>query len=245
MNISLNQYFNNFNFLADIDIGKHLYWELGNISFHGQVLLVSSFIILGIILVALINYLLLKKIPNTFQNFIEVLLEYIIDITQSQLGEDVYRPWVPFIGTLFIFIFCCNWAGAIIPWKIINFSKSSFGAPTNDINTTVALAFLTSCMYFYAGISKKGFSYFKHYIKPTPFLLPINILEDFTKPLSLSFRLFGNILADELTVSVLTLLIPLLIPLPLMLLGLFTSSVQALIFATLASAYIAEAIKDY
>ena len=100
-------------------------------------------------------------------------------------------------------------------------------------------------MYFYAGLKTKGFGYFKRYIEPTPILLPINILEDFTKPLSLSFRLFGNILADELTVSVLTILVPLFIPLPVMLLGVFASSVQALIFSTLAGAYIAESIEGH
>jgi F-type H+-transporting ATPase subunit a len=75
--------------------------------------------------------------------------------------------------------------------------------------------------------------------------MPINILEDFTKPLSLSFRLFGNILADELVVGVFVLLIPLFIPLPVMILGLFTSAIQALIFATLAAVYIAEAMEGH
>merc|ERR1712021_200106 len=104
-----------------------------------------------------------------------------------------------------------------------------------DINTTVALALLTSLTYFYAGFRKKGLGYFKRYLEPTPILLPINILEDFTKPLSLSFRLFGNVLADELTITV---LVSLVIPLPIMLLGIFAGSVQALIFSTLAAAYI-------
>lgn len=77
-------------------------------------------------------------------------------------------------------------------------------------------------------------NYFSKYIQPTPILLPINVLEDFTKPLSLSFRLFGNILADELVVAVLVSLVPLIIPIPLIFLGLFTSGIQALIFATLS-----------
>merc|ERR1712061_52852 len=103
-------------------------------------------------------------------------------------------------------------------------------------NTTVALSLLTSLAYFGGGLARKGLGYFARYVKPTPILLPINILEDFTKPLSLSFRLFGNVLADELTV-----LVPFVIPLPIMGLGLFAGSIQALIFATLASAYIAAA----
>lgn len=106
----------------------------------------------------------------------------------------------------------------------------------NLTNTTAGLAILTSLAYFYAGIGKKGLGYFTKYVKPIPILLPINVLEDFTKPLSLSFRLFGNILADELVVAVLVSLVPLVIPIPLIFLGLFTSAIQALIFATLSGA---------
>ena len=104
---------------------------------------------------------------------------------------------------------------------------------------------LTSSSYFLGGLSKKGIRYFNRYVQPTPILLPINILEDFTKPLSLSFRLFGNILADELVVSVFALLVPIFVPLPVMSLGLFASSVQALIFSTLSAAYIAEAVEEH
>lgn len=70
------------------------------------------------------------------------------------------------------------------PWKLIQLPHGELAAPTNDINTTVALALLTSVAYFYAGLTKKGLGYFGKYIQPTPILLPINILEDFTKPLS-------------------------------------------------------------
>jgi F-type H+-transporting ATPase subunit a len=76
-------------------------------------------------------------------------------------------------------------------------------------------------------------------------MLPFKILEDFTKPLSLSFRLFGNILADELVVGVLVFLVPLVLPIPVMFLGLFTSAIQALIFATLAAYYIGEAVEEH
>jgi F-type H+-transporting ATPase subunit a len=155
----------------------------------------------------------------------------------------LYRPWIPFVSTLFLFILLCNWSGALVPWKLLELPEGELAAPTNDINTTIALALLVSIFYFGGGIRKKGLGYFKRYVQPTPILLPINVLEDFTKPLSLSFRLFGNILADELTVSVLVILVPLFIPLPIMALGFFASTVQALIFSTLAAAYIAEAIE--
>jgi F-type H+-transporting ATPase subunit a len=231
--------------LAALDVGHHLYWRLGNLQLHGQVFLTSWFVI-GLLLIAVIaanrN---IQSIPSGIQNLMEYALEYIRNLAKDQIGEKEYRPWVPFIGTLFLFIFLSNWSGALLPWKLIHLPSGELAAPTNDINTTVALALLTSLAYFYAGFRKRGLGYLAKYIEPTPILLPINILEDFTKPLSLSFRLFGNILADELVVGVLVLLVPFIVPIPVMLLGLFTSAIQALVFATLAAVYIGEAIEGH
>ncbi|MFE1745132.1 F0F1 ATP synthase subunit A [Coleofasciculus sp. H7-2] len=242
--LSILSAFNSFP-LAKLEVGHHLYWQVGNLKIHGQVFL-TSWIVIGLLLLAsLAATRNIQRIPKGIQNFMEYALEFIRDLTRNQLGEKEYRPWVPFIGTLFLFIFVSNWSGALVPWKLIHLPEGELAAPTNDINTTVALALLTSLAYFYAGFSKRGLGYFKKYIEPTPILLPIAILEDFTKPLSLSFRLFGNILADELVVAVLVLLVPLFIPLPVMALGLFTSAIQALVFATLAAAYIHEAMEGH
>jgi len=230
-------------FLSEAEVGKHFYWNFAGALIHGQVLVVMWFVLGILVLLSLLGTINAKRIPHDWQNFMESAVEFVTDIAKNQLGESFYKEWIPFVGTLFFFIFGCNWAGAIIPWKLIKLPEGEFAAPTNDINTTVALALLTSFAYFYAGLSKKGLGYFKRYIEPIPLLLPINILEDFTKPLSLSFRLFGNVLADELTITVLTSLVPLVIPLPIMLLGIFAGSVQALIFSTLAAAYIAEALE--
>nr|AUT83512.1 ATP synthase CF0 subunit IV [Carex pallescens] len=230
--------------ISAVEVGQHLYWQIGGLQIHGQVL-ITSWIVIAILLVSVIIAVRNPQtIPTDGQNFFEYILEFIRDLSKTQIGDE-YGPWVPFIGTMFLFIFVSNWSGALFPWKIIELPHGELAAPTNDINTTVALALLTSMAYFYAGLSKKGLSYFEKYIKPTPILLPINILEDFTKPLSLSFRLFGNILADELVVVVLVSLVPLVIPIPVMLLGLFTSGIQALIFATLAAAYIGESMEDH
>ena len=234
---------NMFTLLAEAGVGKHFYWNLAGFLVHGQVFVVIWFVFAILLTFAFLGSSNAERIPHGFQNFMESAVEFVTDIAKDQLGESFYKEWIPFIGTLFFFIFGCNWAGAIIPWKLIELPEGEFAAPTNDINTTVALALLTSLAYFYAGLSKKGLGYFKRYVEPIPLLLPINILEDFTKPLSLSFRLFGNVLADELTITVLTGLVPLVIPLPIMLLGIFAGSVQALIFSTLAAAYIAEALE--
>lgn len=235
---------NSFN-LAELEVGEHFLWKIGNFSIHGQVLITSWMVIAVLVLASLAATSNTQRIPSGIQNFMEYALEFIRDLAKGQLGEKEYRPWVPFIGTLFLFIFVSNWGGALIPWKLIELPSGELAAPTNDINTTVALALLTSLAYFYAGLSKKGLGYFKGYIEPIPVLLPIKVLEDFTKPLSLSFRLFGNIVADELVVGVFVLLVPLFVPLPLMALGLFTSAIQALIFATLAGAYIHEALEGH
>jgi len=230
----------------DVDSTQHYYWTIGNYSVHGQVLLISWFVFGVIAIVSLLANSQLQPIPEKrLQNLTEFFTEFIRDLAKTQIGEQDYKSWVPFLGTLFLFIFVSNWSGALIPWHVIEIPNGELAAPTNDINTTVALALLTSIAYFYAGLNKKGLNYFKRYIQPAAFLLPINILEDFTKPLSLSFRLFGNILADELVVGVLVALVPLVVPIPIMLLGLFTSGIQALVFATLAGAYIGEALEDH
>ena len=238
-----NFYSSTFTLLAEAEVGKHFYWNIAGFLIHGQVLVVIWFVFAILLIFSFLGSRNIEQIPRGWQNFMECVLDFVTEIARNQLGESFYREWLPFIGTLFLFIFGCNWAGAVIPWKLIQLPEGEFAAPTNDINTTVALALLTSMAYFYAGLSKKGIGYFKRYIQPIPLLLPINILEDFTKPLSLSFRLFGNVLADELTITVLTGLVPLVIPLPIMFLGIFAGSVQALIFSTLAAAYIAEAIE--
>ncbi len=230
---------------AALEVGQHLYWQIGNIRLHGQVFL-TSWILLGALLVFIsLGTKKMQNDPKGLQNLLEFLWDYIRDLARTQIGEKVYRDWMPFIGTLFLFVFVSNWGGALIPWRLIKLPSGELGAPTADINTTIALALLVSLSYFYAGLSNKGWRYFEYYVHPTPIMLPFKILEDFTKPLSLSFRLFGNILADELVVGVLVFLVPLILPIPVMFLGLFTSAIQALIFATLAAYYIGEAVEEH
>jgi len=231
--------------LAALEVGHHFYWQVGNLKLHGQVFITSWIVIAMLLTASVLATRNIQRVPQGIQNVMEYALEFVRDIAKNQIGEKEYRPWVPFVGTLFLFIFVSNWSGALIPWRVIHLPEGELAAPTSDINTTVALALLTSLAYFYAGFSKRGLGYFSKYVEPTPILLPIAILEDFTKPLSLSFRLFGNILADELVVAVLVLLVPLFVPIPVMMLGLFTSAIQALVFATLAAAYIHEAMEGH
>jgi F-type H+-transporting ATPase subunit a len=231
--------------LASLEVGKHFYWHIGNLAVHGQVLIVSWIVIGVLLLASIVATRNLQRVPGDFQNLMEYALEFVQGIAKDQIGEKHYREWVPFVGSLFLFIFVSNWLGALVPWKLIELPEGELAAPTSDINTTVALALIVSVTYFYAGLKERGLEYFSKYVQASPFLLPLWVLEDFTKPLSLSFRLFGNILADELVVGVFVLLVPLVVPLPVMILGLFTSAIQALIFSTLAASYIGEAMEGH
>lgn len=231
-------------FLSKIEVGSHLYINIGDtLHLHGETIIVSSLVVSFISLILFLGTSNLQRVPSGLQNIVEVIFELIKSIAFTQMGPSYYSQFLPFVATVFLFVLGSNWAGALIPWKLIEIPHGELAAPTNDINTTACLAILTSITYFFAGFKIKGLGYFKRYIKPSVFLLPINIIEDFTKPLSLNFRLFGNIVADELTVSVLCSLVPILIPVPIMVLGLFASSIQALIFSTLAAAYIGEVIE--
>jgi|TARA_B110000240_G_C13466821_1_gene439122 F-type H+-transporting ATPase subunit a len=230
--------------LSKIEVGSHFYVNFNESAhLHGETIFVSSVVVALISLLLIVGTSNLKRVPEGLQNVLEVIYELVKGIAFTQLGPSFYAQFLPFVATVFLFVLGSNWAGALIPWKLIEIPQGELGAPTNDINTTACLAILTSVTYFFAGFKIKGLGYFGRYIKPSVFLLPINIIEDFTKPLSLNFRLFGNIVADELTVSVLCSLVPILIPVPIMVLGLFASSIQALIFSTLAAAYIAEVIE--
>jgi len=230
--------------LANIEVGSHLYVNFSeDLHLHAETLIVSTLVVLVLTSFLFFGTNDLKKTPGNLQNIVEILYDLIKSVAITQMGPSYYSQFLPFIATIFLFILGCNWAGALIPWKLLELPEGEFAAPTNDINTTACLAILTSLTYFGAGFKIKGIGYFARYIKPTPLLLPINIIEDFTKPLSLNFRLFGNIVADELTVTVICSVVPLFIPVPIMVLGLFASTIQALIFATLASAYIGEVIE--
>jgi F-type H+-transporting ATPase subunit a len=255
-----------FLFLARVVVGEHLYWNFLDSTLHGEVILgmISVFTFLltllsvertpqrthGFIGKTPLTISQKKRetgirlIPRTFQNFSEGVFEYLSDLVKDKMGPFQYKLYIPYVGTIFLIVLTANWSGALLPWKLIRLAEGECSAPTNDINTTLALSLLTSISYFYAGIAGFGINFFTRYISPTPLFFPINLLEDCTKPLSLTFRLFGNVLAEEIVLSVLCIFVPVIIPLPIMLLGIFSASVQALVFSTLSSTYLAESLEN-
>lgn len=144
--------------IAAVEVGQHFYWTLGNFEVHGQVLINSWIVFLIIFILALTTTQNMKLVPDSGQNFIESLTEFIRDISKTQIGEKEYLTWVPFLGTMFLFIFVSNWSGALVPWKIIELPSGELGAPTNDM-CGLKLNFRISLLFFL-----KKFFYLKRFV---------------------------------------------------------------------------------
>lgn len=170
---------------------------------------------------------------SRWQNFLEVIVGYI----RQQVREITQQnpdPYIPFLGTLFMFI-SISGILTIVP---------GFQPPTGSLSTTSALAI---CVFFAIpifGIAKKGMGgYFKQYLEPSIFMMPFNIIGDFSRILALSVRLFGNMMSGTLIVAVLFIVTPLFVPIVMQVLGLLIGQIQAYIFTVLAAVYIASATR--
>lgn len=152
-----------------------------------ETVVVSWIIILGLTVASILLTRNLQKVPTTKrQIFLEFIVSSLNNLVISTMGEKTVKRMpniVPYIGSLFLFFACSNLAGLL-----------GFRSPTTDLDTTLAWAMMTFFMIYYAGIKFKGLSYFKGLLEPVPFLLPLNIIGELAKPISLSFRPFGNIL---------------------------------------------------
>ncbi len=179
----------------------------------------------------------LEMIPRGGQNFWEVVVSTLEDIVVQTMGEHG-RHYFPLIASLALFILTCNLIG-IIPW---------FQSSTNNLNTTLALALVAFFTTHYVGIKAHGTHYIKHFLGPVPWLiplmLPIELIGHFSRILSLSFRLFGNIMGEDLAIIILTMLVPYLVPLPMMFLQVFTSFIQTLVFIMLTMMYITGSLEE-
>lgn len=163
------------------------------------------------------------------------VLEIIVEAMRGQIRELAQHgpdPYLPFVGTLFLFIVLSN-IMTIVP---------GFMAPTGSLSTTIALS---ACVFFSVpifGIARRGLrGYLGQYIRPSPIMLPFHVLGEFSRTIALAIRLFGNIMAGALIVAVLLKIVPILLPTVMQALGLLTGVIQAYIFAVLAMVYIASA----
>jgi F-type H+-transporting ATPase subunit a len=194
-------------------------------------------VMIVLIIAALLVRRKLEMVPRGHQNFWEVTVSMLEDLVVETMGEHG-RPYFKLIASLAIFILACNLIG-ILPW---------FQSSTNNLNTTLALALVAFTITHIVGITHHGTHYVKHFLGPVPWLiplmLPIEIIGHLSRILSLSFRLFGNIMGEDLAIIILTLLVPYLVPLPMMVLQVFTSFIQTLVFIMLTMMYIAGSLEE-
>lgn len=180
----------------------------------------------------------LKFVPSKLQSFLEMIYKIFENQLRDIVGEKGPQ-YTPMIATIGIFIFFSNLIG-LVPGMM---------APTSKLNVTAACALTVFLYYHWQGIKAQGLGhYLKHFMGPipalAPLLLPIEIISHFSRVVSLSIRLFGNIFAEELLIVVIASIIPFFLPLPFMAVAIFTSFIQAFVFVLLACIYLAGAVEQ-
>ena len=182
------------------------------------------------VLIVLVAFIIRKFKPTAG----EMIVEMINNIVSSVMPDDTkVSKYLPILGTLAIFLIFAN-IFSIFPLMV---------SPTANLNTTIALSVVVFFAVHYYGVVEKGlWGYIKDFASPV-FILPLEIVSQFSRTLSLAIRLFGNILSTDLIVAIVFSLIPFIVPLPLAALGMLTGVLQAYIFLVLASLYIASAIE--
>jgi F-type H+-transporting ATPase subunit a len=205
---------------------------------HGNVHVVYMWVVMAILI--LFGWLAgrnTKLVPESVQNVFEVLISGLEEFMVGITGEE--GRWLfPLAASIFLFVFLGNLIG-LVP---------GFFPPTASLNTTAALALVTVIFTHVIGIKYHGAKYYKHFIGPVwwmiPIILPIELIGHAARILSLSFRLFGNMMGHELVLGILFALAgAFFAPLPIMALGIFVALVQAFVFFLLAVMYFTGAME--
>jgi F-type H+-transporting ATPase subunit a len=185
----------------------------------------------------------LSIVPKGLQNFMEVFVEALANLAEENIGHKWGRYFLPLIGTLGMFILVCNLLG-LIP---------GFAAPTGNLNTNAAMAVPVFLATHYYGVKVHGIRYLAHFVGPIRSLpaIPLMILMFFleiighlVRPLTLSVRLFGNMMAKHMILFALAMLAPVIVPVAILGLGLLVSLIQAFVFVLLTSLYLAGAVEE-
>jgi F-type H+-transporting ATPase subunit a len=187
-------------------------------------------------------------VPGKLQLFWEVLVEQVNDLADSAIGPKG-RRFVPVAVTLFLFILICNWIGFIPSALHPGVSGEILPAPTSDVNLPLAMALFVIVWVHIESFRARGFGgYFRHYKEPYLALTPINVIEEITKPITLTFRLFGNLFSGGLMIAVMVSLLPIFVsPLGELIwkpFDLFIGLIQAYIFMLLTVLYFAFATSN-
>jgi F-type H+-transporting ATPase subunit a len=180
----------------------------------------------------------MEMVPGSGQNFWEVMLGGLMDFFAENLGEKGAKLLFPMMATFFFYIILANIIG-LIP---------GFMSPTSNLNITLGMAIIVWVTHHVLGFKHHGLSYYKHFMGPSPVLAPfmflLELISNFARLISLSMRLFGNIFAKEVLLSVLFMLAgAFFAPLPILCLGVLVSVIQAVVFVLLSVIYCAGAME--
>jgi F-type H+-transporting ATPase subunit a len=211
-----------------------VYLKIGGFTLNATI--VFTWIVMGLLVItAWLSTRRLSVEPplSPWQNLLEIIVTYI----REQIREiTLQQPdkYLPFLGTLFLFIVVSNTL-AIVP---------GYSPPTGSLSTTAALAICVFLAVPVYGIAQQGFvGYLRHYSQPTVFMIPFHIINELSRTLSMAVRLFGNIMSGSMILAILLSITPLFVPIVMQVLGMLIGLVQAYIFAVLATVYIASATR--
>lgn len=214
----------------EITTDKIIFWEWGFV--HVNATLLYTWGVMFVLVLG--SWLISRRLsPDIYMSRWQNLLEVLVTMIQEQIREasrQAPRHYLPFIGTLFLFILSLNVVD-IIP---------GISAPTASLSTTAALAFCVFVAVPAFGIARQGLrGYLAHYTKPSVLMLPFNIIGELSRTIALAIRLFGNMMSGSLIVGILLSLAPLFFPVLIQAFGLLIGVIQAYVFSILALVYIA------
>ncbi len=181
----------------------------------------------------------MKERPGRFQNVVETGIEYLDHFFSGIIGKAHARKYFFFLGSLFIFILFANYSGILPGMGLTKYIK----APTSSLSTTLGLGIAAFLFLQIAGLANGVKKYFKRFVSPMFFMLPLLVLDEFIKPASLALRLFGNVFGEETVTEELYGIIPIGVPVIMMALSLLFCAIQAVVFTMLVSIYLSEGLE--
>lgn len=243
------------------EVHETVLWHLGDMTFHGKTLIMTWISMAAVLIFCMLGVRnLTSGKPGKMQNVLEWIVDFVRGIINDNMDYEKGRPLLSYLVTLFMFVFFSNMLG-LIPNFTFNllhdvhfaqlghiFATPGMMSPTADINTTFSLALLTIILVVSLGIKHKGAHYFHHFIEPNPVFVIIHAIDLLAKPMTLAFRLFGNIFAGEILLGVILMLpgiwvLPGILPTTIWLaFSIFIGAIQSYVFVVLTTAYVSQAV---
>jgi F-type H+-transporting ATPase subunit a len=212
-----------------------IFWQYGFIKLNATIL--TSWVIMALLSSGawlITRRLTVEVATSRWQAALEILITG-IDAQIKEVGLPLPRRYLPFIGTMFLFIAAANLL-TILPF---------YEPPTGSLSTTTALALSVFVAVPLFGIRQRGLRhYLRSYREPTLLMLPFNLISELSRTLALAIRLFGNMMSGTMIIAILLTITPFIFPVAMSVLGLLTGMIQAYIFCVLATVYIAAATGD-